>query len=338
MLPRWCNEVYNLNGAFAVMHRIVQKSKIMKGGRGAKPKHSVEEYSMIIALKEMNNRNLREAEEHLTKYVCKERIDHSVLSYWENKEEMSMIIAQFISIAGAMLQKYLSSEFTFVDSTKFTGWNVKNMKLVEVTVCNKICNQTVYPVGISFLRGDVVSPVREAVPKGTGKIKADAWYDEIETIKLLFKKGYIPIICPNKSRYSGYYRRKAREIYKMPENKLAYRQRGRGESVFGSLTNEHGDRLKARNRIAIQTRIAVRVFAYQIKLLIRCQLLVLLLIVRHALFNISINLPKPASLLTSISLYFEYEDFNSSGISSSTAFLENNLLKTPIKLSKSFPI
>ncbi len=34
MLPRWRNEVYNLNGAYAVMHRIVQKYKIVKGERG----------------------------------------------------------------------------------------------------------------------------------------------------------------------------------------------------------------------------------------------------------------------------------------------------------------
>lgn len=282
MLPRWCNEVYNLNGAFAVMRKLMQKSKLMKGGRGAKPKHDVEVYAMILVLKEMGNRNLREAEEYLTRYVCKERVDHSVLSYWENKEEMSNIIAQFISLAGAMLQKYLSSLFTFVDSTKFTGWDVKEMKLIEVTVCNKIAKQTVYPIGISFLRNNVVSPVREAVPDGEGKIKADAWYDERKTIQLLFEKGYIPIICPNKTRYKGYYRRKARKIYRMPENKLAYRQRGRGESVFGSLTNEHGDRLKARNVNAIRTRIAARVFTYQIKLLIRIQLALLMLIVRHA--------------------------------------------------------
>lgn len=283
MLARWCNEVYDLNVAFSIMHRIVQQSKIVKGGRGAKPKRSIVKYALTLVIKEMQNRNLREAEMHLTKYVSGERIDHSVLSYWENKEEMPLIVAKFISIAGAMLQRYLSSEFTFVDFTKFTGWDVKHMQLVEVTFCNKICNETVYPVGISFLRDNVVAPVLEAVPDGNGKIKADAWYDEKKTIKALFDKGYIPIICPNKNRIRGFYRQKAREIYRMPENKLAYKQRGRGESVFGSLTNEHGDRLKARNINAIRTRIAARTFAYQVKLLIRCQLAHLVLIVRHAL-------------------------------------------------------
>lgn len=283
MLNRWCNEVYDLNVAFSTMHRIVQQSKLVKGGRGAKPKHNVAKYALTLALKEMQDRNLREAEAHLTRYVCKERVDHSVLSYWENKEEMPMIIAKFISIAGAMLDKALSSLFSFVDSTKFTGWDVKEMKLIEVTVCNRIAKQTVYPVGISFLRDNVVAPVIEAVPNGVGKIKADAWYDERKTIKILFEKGYIPIICPNKNRWRGYYRHKAREIYSMLENRLAYRQRGRGESLFGSLTNEYGDRLKARNVNAIRTRLAARIFCYQIKLLIRVQLAHLVLIVRHAL-------------------------------------------------------
>ena len=286
MLARWCNEVYNLNVAFSIMKRLVRKSGIVKGGRGRKPKRPVCSYAMTLVLKEMQNRNLREAEEHLTNYVFKERVDHSVLSYWENKEEMPAIIAKFISIAGALLERTLSSLFSFVDATKFTGWDVKETRLIEVTVCNRITKGALYPVGISFLTKDVVSPVREAVPKGTGKIKADAWYDERRTIKFLFDQGYIPIICPNKTRYKGFYRRKAREIYKLPENRLAYKQRGRGESLFGSLTNEHGDRLKARNVNALRTRIAARIFVYQIKLLIRCQLAVRLLIVRHALIKI----------------------------------------------------
>ncbi|MFH1425210.1 MAG: hypothetical protein ABIG28_00570, partial [archaeon] len=61
-----------------------------------------------------------------------------------------------------------------------------------------------------------------------------------------------------------------------------YRQRGRGESLFGSLTNQFGDRLNVRNKIAIQTRIATRIFCYQIKLLVRCKNMVSVLIVRHA--------------------------------------------------------
>lgn len=285
MLPRWCNEINSINLAFFNLKRIARKSNILKRGRGRKPSRAIEKYAFIIIIKEFDKRTLRGAEEHLSRFVFNERVDHSVIAYWENNPKMVLLVKEFIAIAGAMLQRFLSSAFTFVDSTKFTGWDVKEMKLIEITVCNKICNQTVYPVGISFLRKSVVDPVKEAVPNGTGKIKADAWYDERKTIQVLFEKGYIPIICPNKTRYRGYYRRKARQIYKISENKLAYRQRGRGESLFGSLTNEYGDRLKARNVIVMQTRIASRMLCYQIKLLIRCNdkiISIAVLIIRHA--------------------------------------------------------
>lgn len=279
MLNRWDTAINCINLSLSVMHRLAQKVFHKKKGRGRKPKREVITYAKLIALKEFDKRTLRGAEVHLSRLVCHERIDHSVIAYWENKPEMAGIIAQFISIAGAMLDEALSSLFTFVDSTNFTDWNVNE---INVTVCNRIAQQTVYPVGISFEVKDVVSAVREAVPLGTGKIKADAWYDEIKTIRLLFKMGYVPIICPNKNRYSGFYRRKAREIYKLPENRLAYKQRGRGESVFGSLTNCYGDRFNARSKYAMQTRIASRIFAYQVKLLIRVQLAHVVLIVRHA--------------------------------------------------------
>lgn len=282
MIPRWNPIITCINQAHHILKRLAKQVIPKKSGRGTNPKREVIKYACLIAIKEFDKRTLRGAEVHLSRLIFNERIDHSVISYWENKAWMTDLICRFVAVAGAMLNKALSSLFSFVDSTKFTGWDVKDIKLIEVTVCNKICNQTVYPVGISFLKESVVAPVLEAVPNGEGKIKADAWYDERKTIKALFDKGYTPIICPNKTRYRGFYRRKARKIYKLPENKLAYKQRGRGESLFGSLTNEYGDRLKTRNTNAVQTRIAARILCYQIKLLIRINNKEMVLIVRHA--------------------------------------------------------
>jgi hypothetical protein len=65
---------------------------------------------------------------------------------------------------------------------------------------------------------------------------------------------------------------------------LGYRQRGRGESVFGSLTNYFGDRFKTINIQVTQTRTAVRVLVYQVKLLMRLTQ-EFLGIVRHALIR-----------------------------------------------------
>jgi hypothetical protein len=279
MLSRWCNEIFDINLALSMMHRIVQRSEIVKGGRGAKPKRNISVYALAIALKEYDERTLRGAEVHITRLVCNERIDHSVISYWENKEEMAKIIAQFICVAGAMLEKYLSSLFTFVDATKFSDWH---MNEINIHVCNRIANKTVYPIGISFLTKSVSEPVDEAVPEGEGLAYLDAGYDDNKTIGVMFQKGYTPIVCPNKNRWKGYWRKKARKLYRMREHRLGYRQRSRGESLFGSLTNQFGDRFNVRNEIAMQTRVTARIYCYQIKLLIRCENKVFVLIVRHA--------------------------------------------------------
>ena len=279
MLPRWCNEIFDINLALSMMNRIVRECGLVKVGRGAKPKRDVSVYALVIALKEYDERTLRGAEAHITRLICKERIDHSVISYWENKIGMQKIISQFINVAGAMLQGYLSSLFTFVDATKFSSWK---MNEINIHVCNRIADGTVYPIGISFLTKNIRDPVSEAVPKGNGLAYLDAGYDDNKTIGVMFKKGYTPIVCPNKNRWKVYWRRRARKLYRMRKHKLGYRQRGRGESLFGSLTNQFGDRLNVKNETAMQTRIATRIFCYQIKLLIRTQSVSFVLIVRHA--------------------------------------------------------
>src|SRR3989344_7689981 len=279
MLNRWCNEIFDINLALSKMRKIIEETKIIKRGRGARPKRDISVYALVIALKEYDERTLRGAEAHITRLICNERIDHSVISYWENKKEMQEIISQFIGVAGAVLQSILSSLFTFVDATKFSSWKLDE---VNIHVCNRIADGTVYPIGISFLTRNIRDPVSEAVPKGNGLVYLDAGYDDNKTIGVLFSKGYTPIVCPNKNRHKGFYRRKARKLYRMREHKLGYRQRGRGESLFGSLTNQFGDRLNVRNKTAMQTRIATRIFCYQIKLLIRTQSVSFVLIVRHA--------------------------------------------------------
>ncbi len=279
MLNRWCNEVNSINLCFFQLKRIARKAEFLKRGRGRKPKREIEGYAFALALKEFDKRTLRSAEEHITKFVFNERVDHSVLSYWENNPKMIKLLQEFIAVAGAMLNKFLSSLFSFVDATKFTSWKIEE---TFVTVCNKIAKETVYPVGISFEKETVASPVNESVPNGTGFLYADAGYDDNKTIGVLFEKGYTPIVCPNKNRFHGYYRRKARKLYRMRKNRLGYRQRGRGESLFGSLTNCYGDRFYAINPNAMMTITASRVLCYQIKLLIRINS-TLALFIRHAL-------------------------------------------------------
>jgi len=248
------------------LKRICRKSKFLEGGRGRKPKRAVEKYAFSLVLKEFDKRTLRSAEEHLTKFVFNERVDHSVLSYWENNPKMIRLLQEFVAVAGAMLDRALSSLFSFVDATKFTNWKIEE---TFVTVCNRIAKETVYPIGISFEKKTVREPVDECVPPGDGLLYADAGYDDNKTIGVLFNKGYTPIVCPNKSRWKGYYRKKARKLYRMPGHRHGYKQRGRGESVFGSLTNCYGDRCYAINENAMMVVTSSRVLCYQIKLLIR---------------------------------------------------------------------
>ena len=63
--------------------------------------------------------------------------------------------------------------------------------------------------------------------------------------------------------------KKARKLYRMFKNRLGYKQTGRAENVFGSLTDAYGDKLKVMNTIAMKVRIASRVLSYQLRLLIR---------------------------------------------------------------------
>ena len=84
MLSRWCNEINSINLAFFNLKRICKKAKFLNEWRGRKPKREIENYAFILVLKEFDKRTLRSAEEHLSKFVFNERVDHSVLSYWEN--------------------------------------------------------------------------------------------------------------------------------------------------------------------------------------------------------------------------------------------------------------
>jgi len=284
---RWITEVNNLNFVFHQVKRLTKKLIRKKRGRGRPPKHNPTSYAEVIVLKEFEKKSLRSAEVNLTQFVVGERIDHSVINYWERKPEIVKCLAIIISRAGQLLDKLLTREYSFVDATKFTSWKIEE---TEVHVCNRIAKETIYPVGISFRTDSVNAPVKECVPKGEGELLADAWYDAKKAIQVMFEKGYTPLVCPNKRRSSGYWRKKSRELYK--QRRGIYRQRGRGESMFGSLTNQFGDRFNSIDKNCMQVRTLGRILCYQIKLLIRCDEEIIsidVLIIRHVQKDINFN-------------------------------------------------
>lgn len=77
--------------------------------------------------------------------------------------------------------------------------------------------------------------------------------------------GYSPYVSPNTGRWRVYWRHKARKLYMHPFGRQKYKQRGRGESPYGSLTDEFGDRLKSRRVDVTMTRIGARIITHLVK-------------------------------------------------------------------------
>lgn len=267
MLYRWNTIVENIN-LFIEKVKLVAKKVIPRKTetRGRPPKRKVLSYMLLLITKEFEKKSLRGAETRLSELICKERIDHSVISYWENKPDISNCITKIVDEAGYLLEKELNYNFSVIDATRFSNWYKKE---IEFHMLNRICGETVYPVSISFLRGSLAAPIKAILKDGGGNLYCDAGYDDNTSMGIMFERKYVPIVCPVSTRWKGYYRKKARKLYRNIKNRLGYRQRGRGESTFGSLTNAYGDRIKTLSPQATITRTASRVLCYQVKILMR---------------------------------------------------------------------
>ena len=147
MLHRWITEINDINLTLHEMRRLAKHLVRKKEGRGRNPKHDPTNYAILVALKDSEKQPLRRAECRLSSFVIGERVDHSVISYWENKPEIQTCLKLIIGRAGQLLDKMCKQKFTFVDATDFTSWN---KELVQVHVANRIVNETIYPIGVSF--------------------------------------------------------------------------------------------------------------------------------------------------------------------------------------------
>jgi hypothetical protein len=235
MLKRWDPEINDLKVFLNALNELINEP-INRSKRGRKPKHDLRSYLKLIIIKEANKASLREAEIKYSKIICKERIDHSVIHYWEKKFD-SNLIERLVKNLGNKIEKILDYAFSILDSTKFTSWN-KN--LIEFHLLIRKSKENIYPVSIAF-GSEFLTPLR-AIVNGKGELFIDSWYDNNLILKHIFKAGYLPIVKPNKSRNRKYWRRKARKIWNNLKDR--YKQRWIGESIFGSLTNWLGDRLK----------------------------------------------------------------------------------------------
>ena len=74
-----------------------------KKGRGRPTKHSIKQYAALIAVKEEKKATLRKAETDYSEEICPERVDHSVIHYWEKKLED--VYVAFVKKIGQLLSK-----------------------------------------------------------------------------------------------------------------------------------------------------------------------------------------------------------------------------------------
>jgi len=117
------------------------------------------------------------------------------------------------------------------------------MDSVRVTLTVRISYGIVYAVKAYISTpSTVIDEVDNALPPGSRLLMMDRYYDVEDAMEIYSQRGYIPLVKPNSGRNRGYHRR----IYRRISDTIGdnYRHRGRGESVFRSLINQYGERLK----------------------------------------------------------------------------------------------
>ena len=259
MLPRWYSLLGDKKLIVGTLEDVVPD--IPPNKRGQPPKHPIKQYLILIVLKESKHAPLRGAETDWSEYVCGERVDHSVIHYWE-RNLPAEIIEDAIRLVGKKLEELLGYEFSVIDATAFSSWHNRHCSF---HLLNRINGETVYPVSMARDTYDPVPNTKDVIVPGSGFFMGDKWYDVNGVFRVVYKSGYTPLISQQRTRCSGHWRRRGRKDY----DKRKYRHRGRGESTFGSLTNWLGDRLHTRKRLTTYIRSCARILCYQVKILIR---------------------------------------------------------------------
>ena len=264
LINRWNPLLYN---GFAFIHALLDLVEQLPDdfyrheGRGRKPKRDVKVYLILLCVKEYLRLSLRGAEEFV-ELLLKVHIDHSVLHYWEKKLEP--IASKLVELAGKRIEELIGYDYSCVDSTKFVSWQ---MQCFELHVLARKASKTIYVAKLDIAS---VGPSKlSLLVEGKGKLFADRWYDSNKFIGQAFKLGYEPLIKPNRKRCKGFWRKKARKIWKFKS--YEYKNRSVVEGLFGALTVWFGDRLKTRLESTTRFRIACRVLCYNVRILVRAK-------------------------------------------------------------------
>ena len=174
MYPRWFTALNCIDNFLEQLDKIIPELEIPRKRRGRPPKHPIQDYLRLLIIKEFKKRSLRSTETDYSELVCEQRVDHSVIHYWEKNIDRDLI-EEIIVLIGQKLDNSFNYEYTFIDATEFTSWN-KNPLIFHVSC--RITKETVYPTGIHYGLGRTVKEsVEGCLVHGEGDVLADAWYD-----------------------------------------------------------------------------------------------------------------------------------------------------------------
>jgi hypothetical protein len=240
MLTRWDSKVSDINIFVKLVGQLCPEL-VKSKGRSRPPKRSLKEYVSLIAIKEEGKESLRRAETEYSYKICRKRVDHSVIHYWEKK--LTEVYSALVQRIGKLLIALLTPLFNVIDSTKFATWKQYNVEFHTLTT---VAKETVFPTSVFFGSTNPYKATNNTITPGKGELMADRWYDDNKALSVMFENGYVPIVKPNSNRYHGYWRRKARRTYY--KDTLQYKQRGRGESLRRQTPNNTYRNNKNKNR------------------------------------------------------------------------------------------
>ena len=121
LLPRWYSSLGNINVIIGSLRELIPDIGCEKR-RGRPPKRSIKDYLILIVIKELKKASLRATETDWSECVCEERVDHSVIHYWE-KNLRPGVIEQTVRIIGSELEEMLGYDFSVIDATSFSDWH-----------------------------------------------------------------------------------------------------------------------------------------------------------------------------------------------------------------------
>lgn len=185
MLPRWNSMLNNLK-LFLLKLEVLLSTKFKRSKRGRKLKHSIRKYVKLIVVKEYKKASLRSAECDFSRIICDSRVDHSVIHYLE-KNLPKEIIEKIVKLIAKEIEESLDYGFSVIDSTKFASWN-KDDEL-EFHTLTRITKGTVYPSSVYFGSVSSSKVVDNVLVKGSGDLLCDAWYDDNDSIGIMFESG-----------------------------------------------------------------------------------------------------------------------------------------------------